>query len=78
MPEENKFIILVYVPLHAIGPFLLQYEDLCLFCFINVIFMSILVNDHQLQNVLKRFLHEMNCFILSSKKIHLHTFFFLP
>lgn len=76
MPEENKFII--YVPLHAIGPFLLQYEDLCLYCFINVIFMSILVNDHQLKDVLKRFLHEMNCFIRSSKKIHLHTFFFLP
>lgn len=57
MPEENKFII--YVPLHAIGPFLLRYEDLCLYCFINVIFMSILVNDHQLMNVLKRFLHEI-------------------
>lgn len=35
--------------------------------------MSILGNDHQLKDVLKRFLHEMNCFILSSKKIHLHT-----
>lgn len=55
MPEENKFIIPVYVPLHAIGPFLLQYEDFCLYCFINVVFMSILVNDHQLKNVLKDF-----------------------